>query len=106
MPDVTFSTHDPGQARQGLAVDSRQAVRVVRVRVDAVIPDADPSEPCFEPPAVKWMDELQRLADDGDVAALEKVGEVFVRRSALNRHVDARHERDGQANPGGQVDRG
>ena len=55
---------------------------VVRVQVDAVIPDDDPSEPCFEPPAVKWMDELQRLADDGDVAALEQVGEVYVRRSA------------------------
>ena len=55
---------------------------VVRVEVDAVIPDEDPSEPCFEPPAVKWMDELQRLADAGDVDALAKVGEVYVRRSA------------------------
>ena len=54
----------------------------VRVMVDAVIPDADPSEPCFEPPAVKWMDELQRLCDAGDVEALGKVGEVYVRRSA------------------------
>jgi hypothetical protein len=51
----------------------------VRVMVDAVIPDSDPSEPCFEPPAVKWMDELQRLVDAGDVDALAKVGEVYVR---------------------------
>jgi hypothetical protein len=55
---------------------------VVRVDVEAVIPDADPSEPCFEPPAVQWMDELQRLADAGDVEALAKVGDVYVRRSA------------------------
>lgn len=55
---------------------------VVRVEVEAVIPDADPSEPCFEPPAVKWMDDLQRLADAGDADALSKFGEVFVRRSA------------------------
>jgi hypothetical protein len=55
---------------------------VVRVEVDAVIPDEDPSEPCFEPPAVKWMDELQRLADAGDVNALARVGQVYVRRSA------------------------
>ena len=55
---------------------------VVRVEVEAVIPDADPSEPCFEPPAVKWMDDLQRLADAGDAEALSKFGEVFVRRSA------------------------
>ena len=54
----------------------------VRVMVEAVIPDADPSEPCFEPPAVKWMDELQRLANAGDVDALATVGEVYVRRSA------------------------
>src|SRR5207248_2847517 len=39
---------------------------VVRVDVDAIIPDEDPSEPCFEPAAVKWMDRLQQLADDGD----------------------------------------
>ena len=55
---------------------------VVRVEVEAVIPDADPSEPCFEPQAVKWMDDLQRLADAGDADALAKFGEVFVRRSA------------------------
>lgn len=55
---------------------------VVRVEVDAVIPNADPSEPVFEPPAVRWMDELQRLADAGDAAALAKFGEVYVRRSA------------------------
>lgn len=55
---------------------------VVRVEVEAVIPDADAFEPCFEPPAVKWMDDLQRLADAGDVDALAQFGEVFVRRSA------------------------
>jgi hypothetical protein len=55
---------------------------VARVEVDAIVPDADPSEACLEPATVKWLDELQRLADAGDVGALEKHGEVFVRRSA------------------------
>lgn len=55
---------------------------VVRVETDAIVPDADPSEPCLEPATVKWLDELQRLADAGDVGSLEKHGEVFVRRSA------------------------
>ena len=55
---------------------------VVRVEADAVIPDADPSEPCLEPATLRWLDELQRQADAGDVEALAKVGEVFVRRSA------------------------
>jgi hypothetical protein len=61
-------------------IHSRQCA--VHVMVDAVIPDADPSEPCFEPPAVKWMDELQRLANEGKVEELAKHGEVYVRRSA------------------------
>jgi hypothetical protein len=54
----------------------------VRVEVEAVIPDADPSEPCFEPPAIKWMDELQRLANENKIDELAKIGEVYVRRSA------------------------
>jgi hypothetical protein len=58
---------------------------VVRVEVDAVLPDADPSvppDPCLEPATLRWLDELQRQADAGDVDALAKVGDVFVRRSA------------------------
>jgi hypothetical protein len=55
---------------------------VVRVDVDAVIPDEDPSEPCFEPAAVNWMDHLQQLADNGNIAELAKVGQIYVRQSA------------------------
>ncbi len=54
----------------------------VRVQADAVIPDADPSEPCLEPHTLRWLDELQRLADEGNVDALAKMGEVYVRKSA------------------------
>lgn len=57
-------------------------VCVVRVEAEAVIPDGDPSEPCLEPATLRWLDELQHLADAGDIEALAKVGEVFVRRSA------------------------
>ena len=58
---------------------------VVRVEVDAVIPDADPSQPYLEPAALRWLDELQRLADAGDVDTLATSsagGDVYVRRSA------------------------
>jgi hypothetical protein len=55
---------------------------VVRVEAEAVIPDADPTEPCIEPATLRWLDALQELADAGDVEALAKVGEVFVRLSA------------------------
>jgi len=30
---------------------------VVRVQVEAVIPEADPSEPCLEPETLRWLDE-------------------------------------------------
>lgn len=55
---------------------------VVRVRVEEVIPEFEPSEPCLEPDTLKFLDEVQRLADAGDVDALAKLGEVYVRRSA------------------------
>ena len=58
---------------------------VVQVEVDAVIPDADPSEPCLEPETVRWLDELQRLADAGDVDGITSRapgGSVYLRKSA------------------------
>lgn len=55
---------------------------VVRVQVEAVIPDADPSEPCLEPDTLRWLDELQSLADAGNAEALASHGDVYVRRSA------------------------
>jgi hypothetical protein len=55
---------------------------VVRVEAEAVLPDDDPSEPCLEPATLRWLDQLQEGADKGDVEALAKVGEVFVRRTA------------------------
>jgi len=39
---------------------------VVRVEVEAIIPDTDPSEPCLEPKTIRFLDEVQRKADCGD----------------------------------------
>jgi hypothetical protein len=55
---------------------------VVRVEVDAILPNADPSEPCLEPQTIRFLDELQLKADRGLISELEKVGDVYVRRSA------------------------
>lgn len=55
---------------------------IVQVEVDAVIPDADPSEPCLEPPALRYLDHLQELANAGNIAELERHGNLFVRKSA------------------------
>jgi hypothetical protein len=55
---------------------------VVRVEVDAIIQDADPSEACLEPQTVRFLDELQQKADRGLINELAGVGDVYVRRSA------------------------
>lgn len=55
---------------------------VVRIEAEAIIPDDDPSEPCFEPSTVKLLDEAQRLADNGDIDALAMLGGVYTRRTA------------------------
>ena len=57
-------------------------VCVVKVQVDAVIPDEDPSEPCLEPATLRRLDELQQLADAGRITELAKYGTVYVRQSA------------------------
>ena len=55
---------------------------VVRVVVDAIIPDFDPSEACFEPDVVRFLDDVQEKANRGLIAELEQVGEVYVKRPA------------------------
>ena len=55
---------------------------VLRLEVEAVIPDADPSEPCLEPDTLRYLDHLRQLAAAGNVTELEKHGTVYVRRSA------------------------
>ena len=55
---------------------------VVRVEVDAIIPDEDSSEPCLEPETLRWLDDLQALADAGRIDELQQHGAVYVRRSA------------------------
>jgi hypothetical protein len=55
---------------------------VVRIEVDAIIPDADPTEPCFDAQTTRQLDEALRLADEGDLDALAMLGEVYVRRTA------------------------
>ncbi|HEV2292949.1 MAG TPA: hypothetical protein VGR35_03785 [Tepidisphaeraceae bacterium] len=53
----------------------------VRVEVEEVVPDFDPSEPVLEP-AVELLDEVQRLANEGKLDELARYGDVYVRRSA------------------------
>ncbi len=55
---------------------------IVAVEVDAVIPDEDPSEPCFEPPAVALLKEVEQHAKLGDKEWLMRHGRVYQRVNA------------------------
>mgnify|MGYP006946499118 CR=1 FL=1 len=50
---------------------------VVAVEVDMIIPDEDPSEPCFEPKTVQLLKEVKERATKGDVACLREHGKVY-----------------------------
>jgi hypothetical protein len=55
---------------------------VARVEVDAILPGFDPSEPYLEPAVVKFLDHLQKLANDGRIDELAQHGQVYVRKTA------------------------
>ena len=49
----------------------------VEVEVELVYPEDDPSEPCLDPSTVRWLDEIARRAEEGDLEYLQGVGRVF-----------------------------
>ena len=51
---------------------------VVAVEVEAVIPDADPSEACYEPQVVELLREVESRARAGDVEWLKRHGKVYL----------------------------
>ena len=55
---------------------------VVRVTVDAIVPAADPSEPCLEPQTLQFLDDIQSKADRFMIDELAMIGDVYVRKSA------------------------
>ncbi|HUT89384.1 MAG TPA: hypothetical protein VMY37_07805, partial [Thermoguttaceae bacterium] len=48
----------------------------VEVEVEVVYPEDDPSEPCLEPATLRWLDEVARKAEEGDLQYLKKVGRL------------------------------
>ncbi len=49
----------------------------VEVEVNVLYPADHPSEPCLEPETVRWLDEIARRAEQGDLDYLRSVGRVF-----------------------------
>jgi len=50
---------------------------VVAVELEMVIPEDDPSEPCYEPESVELLREIKERAEKGDIAWLAKKGKVY-----------------------------
>jgi hypothetical protein len=50
---------------------------VVAVQVEAVIPDADPTEPCYEAETVELLREVELHAQRGDIEWLKRHGKVY-----------------------------
>lgn len=50
---------------------------VVAVEVEAVIPEDDGSEPCYEAETVQLLREVEEHAEQGDVEWLQRHGRVY-----------------------------
>jgi hypothetical protein len=50
---------------------------VVAVEVEMVIPDDDPSEPCYEPQTLELLRTIKEHADRGDLGWLLERGKVY-----------------------------
>jgi len=50
---------------------------VVAIEVEAIIPDDDASEPCYEAETVQLLREVEEHAEQGDVAWLQQHGKVY-----------------------------
>lgn len=55
---------------------------VVAVEVEAIIPDADSSEACYEPEVVELLRQVELHAKSGDVAWLKQHGKVYTSEEA------------------------
>ena len=51
---------------------------VAAVAVEAVLPEDDPSEPCYEAETVKFLKEVRERAERGDESWLRRHGRLYV----------------------------
>lgn len=50
---------------------------VVAVKVEMIIPNDDPTKPCYEAETVNLLEEVQERASNGDIAWLKQHGKVY-----------------------------
>jgi len=56
---------------------------VVAVEVEMVIPEDDPSEPCYESETVQLLKEIKDHADNEDLGSLKTRGKVYAAIEAV-----------------------
>lgn len=49
----------------------------VEVEMEVIYPAELSSEACLEPATIRWLDEVARKAEEGDVEFLRRAGRVF-----------------------------
>ena len=49
----------------------------IEVEVDVIYPVDDPTQGCLKPATVRWLDEVARKAEEGDLQYLRRAGRVF-----------------------------
>ena len=49
----------------------------VELDVEVIYPADDPSQACLEPATVRWLDEVARKAEAGDVEFLRRAGRLY-----------------------------
>src|SRR5438874_2509301 len=54
-----------------------RAVLLSPAAYDELARDADPSEPCFEPPVVEFLRQVESHANSGDLEWLKQHGKVY-----------------------------
>ena len=50
---------------------------VVAVEIEMVVPEDDPSEPCYESETIQFLREVKSHADSEDLELLSKHGKVY-----------------------------
>lgn len=66
----------PGERRKSTRL-IQTPMYVVAVEVEMVLPEEDPSEPCYEPATVQLLKEVKERADADDIEWLKRHGRVY-----------------------------
>jgi hypothetical protein len=56
---------------------------IIILNVEMVVPIDDPSEPCYEPAVVNFLQEVHEHIDKNDIPWLEQHGKVLIKRHLL-----------------------